>query len=77
MRRLRRTSVLRDLVRETRLDAGDLVLPLFVEAWLSGRRPIEAMPGVDRHSLRTVVEEAGEALEHGIGAVLLFGIPSE
>ena len=77
MRRLRRTSVLRDLVRETRLDAGDLVLPLFVEEGLSGRRPIEAMPGVDRHSLRTVVEEAGEALALGIGAVLLFGIPSE
>ena len=77
MRRLRRTSVLRDLVRETRLDAGDLVLPLFVEEGLEGRRAIDAMPGVDRHSLATVVDEAGEALSLGIPAVLLFGIPAE
>ena len=77
MRRLRRTSVLRDLVRETRLDAGDLVLPLFVEEGLEGRRAIDAMPGVDRHSLATVVDEAGEALSLGVPAVLLFGIPAE
>ena len=77
MRRLRRTSVLRDLVRETRLAAGDLVLPLFVEEGLEGRRGIDAMPGVDRHSLATVVDEAGEALSLGIPAVLLFGIPAE
>ena len=77
MRRLRRTSVLRDLVRETRLDAGDLVLPLFVEEGLEGRSAIDAMPGVDRHSLATVVDEAGEALSLGIPAVLLFGIPAE
>jgi len=77
MRRLRRTSVLRDLVRETRLDAGDFVLPLFVEQGLEGRRAIDAMPGVDRHSLATLVEEAGEALALGIPGVLLFGIPAE
>jgi porphobilinogen synthase len=77
MRRLRRTSVLRDLVRETRLGAGDLVLPLFVEEGLEGRSAIAAMPGVDRHSLATVVEEAGEARSLGIPAVLLFGIPAE
>jgi porphobilinogen synthase len=77
MRRLRRTSVLRDLVRETRLDAGDFVLPLFVEEGLEGRKAIAAMPGVDRHSLATVVEEAGEALALGVPAVLLFGIPAE
>ncbi len=77
MRRLRRTSVLRDLVRETRLDAGDFVLPLFVQEGLEGRRAIGAMPGVDRHSLGTLVEEAGEAASLGIPAVLLFGIPAE
>src|SRR6476646_5026847 len=77
MRRLRRTPVLRDLVRETRLDAGDFILPLFVEEGLEGRRAIDAMPGVDRHSLATLVEEAGEALSLGIPAVMLFGIPAE
>src|ERR1700750_2157878 len=77
MRRLRRTPVLRDLVRETRLDPGDFVLPLFVEEGLSGRKAIAAMPGVDRLSLDALVDEAGEALGLGIPAVLLFGIPAE
>ena len=76
LRRLRRTSPLRDLVRETRVDAGDLVLPLFIEAGLEGRAPIGAMPGVDRLSISAAVEEAGRAAQLGLGAVLLFGIPS-
>ena len=75
LRRLRRTPVLRDLVRETRLDPGDFVMPLFVEAGLEGRSAIEAMPGVDRLSLSAAVEEAGEIATLGIPAVLLFGIP--
>src|SRR3954447_13379479 len=77
MRRLRRTAVLRDLVRETRLDPGDFVLPLFVEAGLEGRKPIEAMPGVDRLSITEAVAEAGEAAALGLPAVLLFGIPAD
>jgi porphobilinogen synthase len=75
LRRLRRTPVLRDLVRETRLDPGDFVMPLFVEAGLDGRKPIEAMPGVERLSISAAVEEAGEVAALGIPAVLLFGIP--
>jgi porphobilinogen synthase len=75
LRRLRRTPVLRDLVRETRLDPGDFVMPLFVEAGLEGRKPIEAMSGVDRLSISAAVEEAGEVAALGIPAVLLFGIP--
>jgi porphobilinogen synthase len=77
MRRLRRTAVLRDLVRETRLEAADLVLPLFVEAGLESRKPIEAMPGVDRLSITEAVREAGEAAALGLPAVLLFGIPAD
>jgi porphobilinogen synthase len=76
LRRLRRTPVLRDLVRETRLDPSDFVLPLFVEEGLEGRAPIAAMPGVDRLSLSEVVAEAGAARALGIPAVLLFGIPA-
>jgi porphobilinogen synthase len=76
LRRLRRTPVLRDLVRETRLDPGDFVLPLYVEAGLEGRTPLASMPGVDRLSISAAVEEAGEALGLGIPAVLLFGIPA-
>jgi porphobilinogen synthase len=75
LRRLRATPVLRDLVRETRLHPGDFVAPLFVEAGLDGRQPIEAMPGVDRLSISALVDEAGELLQAGIPAVLLFGIP--
>ena len=80
MRRLRRTAALRDLVRETRLDAADFVLPLFVEAGIDPahpRQPIEAMPGIERLSISEAVAEAGEASALGLGAVLLFGIPSD
>jgi porphobilinogen synthase len=77
LRRLRRTPLLRDLVRETRLDPGDLVLPLFVEEGLDGRAAIAAMPGVDRVSISAAVAEAGEAAALGIPAVLLFGVPAE
>jgi porphobilinogen synthase len=76
LRRLRATPVLRDLVRETRLDASDLVMPLFVEAGLRGRAPIRSMPGVDRLSITEAVAEAGEIAALGIPAVLLFGIPA-
>ena len=74
LRRLRGTPVLRDLVRETRLDASDLVLPLFVHA-RNGREPIAALPGVDRLSISAAVQEAGAARALGLPAVLLFGIP--
>jgi porphobilinogen synthase len=79
LRRLRRTPVLRDLVREARLEPGDLVLPLFVEAGLEGRggrAPIHAMPGVERLSISAAVDEAGVAAALGLPAVLLFGIPA-
>ena len=83
MRRLRRTPALRELVRETRLEAADLVLPMFVEAATAGtgsgaaRTPIGAMPGVDRLSIGEAVREAGEAVALGLPAVLLFGVPAE
>ena len=74
LRRLRSTPVLRELVRETRLHASDLVLPLFVQS-KAGREPIAALPGVDRLSISAAVEEAGAAQALGLPAVLLFGIP--
>jgi len=75
LRRLRRTPVLRDLVRETRLDSADFVLPLYIEDGLEGRTPLPTMPGVDRLSISAAVQEAGEAVALGIPAVVLFGIP--
>src|ERR671927_326489 len=76
LRRLRKTAVLRDLVRETELSPRHLVYPMFVELGTDSRTPIEAMPGIDRLSINHAVEEAGEAHALGVPAVLLFGIPS-
>jgi porphobilinogen synthase len=77
MRRLRRTSELRELVRETRLSAADLLYPLFVAEGLEGRQPIDEMPGISRLSVAEAVREAGEAASLGIPGVFLFGIPEE
>jgi porphobilinogen synthase len=77
MRRLRKTGVLRDMVRETELAASQLVYPMFVELGIDSRTPIEAMPGIDRLSISHAVEEAGEAHSLGIPSVLLFGIPTD
>jgi porphobilinogen synthase len=76
LRRLRRTGVLRDLVRETTLTPADLVYPMFVQLG-EERTPVEAMPGIERMSISNAVQEAGEARGLGIPAVLLFGVPAE
>jgi porphobilinogen synthase len=75
LRRLRATSVMRDLVRETTLAPSDLIAPFFVHAE-SGRAPIEAMPGQARLSIDELVAEAGTVAALGVPAVLLFGIPA-
>jgi porphobilinogen synthase len=77
MRRLRASPALRGLVRETDLRADRLVLPLFVSETTSAHEPIEAMPGIERLSVASAVQEAAEAAALGLGAVLLFGIPAE
>jgi porphobilinogen synthase len=77
LRRLRRTSNLRGLVRETHVQAGDLVLPLFVTHGRDVREAIGSMPGVERLSIEHAVAEAGEAAALGVPAVLLFGIPAD
>jgi porphobilinogen synthase len=77
MRRMRRTKVLRDLVRETDLSAQHLVQPLFVVAGEGVREEVPSMPGVERLSITELVAEATEIQAAGVGAVILFGIPSE
>ncbi len=76
-RRLRRSDLLRDLVRETRLGPDDLIYPLFVEEGATEPREIASMPGQMRHSLSSLVEEAERAAEAGVKALLLFGIPNK
>ena len=74
-RRLRQSPALRQLVRETHLHVGQLVLPLFVRNGRKLRRPIAAMPGVFQLSPDELLREAARAHELGVPAVLLFGIP--
>jgi porphobilinogen synthase len=76
MRRLRKTGLLRGLVRETELAASHLVYPLFVRHGIEGRVPIPSMPGIDHLSIGAAADEAGEAAALGIPAVLLFGLPA-
>jgi porphobilinogen synthase len=76
-RRLRRSSALRKLVRETHLNAHNFVLPLFVSEKVQQRRPIASMPGVFQLSVKEVADEARAARDLGLQAVLLFGIPGQ
>ena len=74
-RRLRRTAALRNLVRETRIDASQLILPLFVRSGKGIRTPVESMPGVSQTSVDEMLKDARAARDAGVGGVLLFGIP--
>ena len=74
LRRLRRTSPLRDLVRETTLSLDDLVLPLFVAP---EALPNERLPALARVTVDGAVRECEELVRAGVGAVILFGIPEE
>ena len=74
-RRLRRTAEIRSLVRETRVEPRDLVLPLFCVPGRGVRDPVPSMPGVERLSVDELVAEGKEVLDLGIPAVTLFGIP--
>ena len=75
MRRMRRNQPLRDLVRETSLEPGDLIYPLFICPGKGVRNPIGSMPGVFNLSVDEAVREAEEAAQLGIGGLLLFGLP--
>jgi porphobilinogen synthase len=75
MRRLRRSDSLRALVRETSLDPGDLIYPLFICPGEGVRKAVGSMPGVFNVSVDEAVREAEEAAGLGIGGLLLFGLP--
>jgi len=75
MRRLRRSKSLRALVRETTLEPGDLIYPLFLCPGEGVRREVGSMPGVFNLSIDEAVREAEEAAGLGLGGLLLFGLP--
>src|ERR687893_787378 len=72
MRRLRRTGLLRDMVRETELTPAHLVYPMFVELGTDVRTPIEAMPGIDRLSISHAVEEATSAIKEQLPELVVI-----
>jgi porphobilinogen synthase len=76
-RRLRATHALRALVRETQLSPRDFVWPLFFHADLTEPRPISTMPGVSQLPVASAARIARDAVAHGLGAVILFGLPSK
>ncbi len=76
LRRLRRTEVLRNLVRETEVRIENLIYPLFIEEGRNIKREIDAMPGIYRFSPDALAEEIKEVTRLGIPGVLLFGIPA-
>ena len=75
LRRLRRTESLRALVRETTLNPGDLIYPLFICPGEGVRNAVSSMPGVFNLSVDEAVRDAEEAASLGIGGLLLFGLP--
>ncbi|MGH9606035.1 MAG: porphobilinogen synthase [Terracidiphilus sp.] len=77
LRRLRRTEPLRALVRETTLEPGDLIYPLFICPSEGVRREVVSMPGVFNLSIDQAVREAEEAARLGLGGLLLFGLPEQ
>jgi porphobilinogen synthase len=76
-RRLRRTPAIRALVRETQLDPGDFILPLFFNEVLTEPRPVATMPGVSQLPVSAAAEQARLCREAGIGGVILFGLPRQ
>jgi porphobilinogen synthase len=75
-RRLRSTPALRRLVRTTRLDPAELVLPVFVKEGAAEPEPISSMPGVVQHSLASLADVAKESVAAGIGGLMVFGVPT-
>lgn len=75
-RRLRRNLAIRGMVRETHLAPNDLVLPLFIVPGHQVNKPVSSMPGVSQLSIDQALLVAKEAVDLGLGAIILFGIPA-
>lgn len=76
-RRLRKNSLMRDLVRETTVSVNDFIQPLFVKENLEQKEEVASMPGVFQFALTDLLEEVGSCVQLGIKAFILFGIPAE
>ena len=76
-RRLRSTPALRRLVAQTSLEPRHLVLPMFVADGIAEPRPISSMPGVVQHTSESLRRAAADAVQAGVGGLMIFGVPSE
>jgi porphobilinogen synthase len=76
-RRLRVSPSMRALVRETSLEPGDFVYPMFFSATVDAPRPISTMPGVSQMPLSQAREQAKLLVKRGIRSVILFGLPAK
>jgi len=75
-RRLRTTPAMRRLTAEHRLSAAELILPAFIREGLTEPNPIASMPGVQQHTTDSLKRAAAEAVQLGVGAIMLFGVPA-
>ena len=76
-RRLRGTPALRRLAAETHVQPSQLILPMFVREGLTEPRPISSLPGVVQHSRDSLRKAAVDAVNSGVGGLMLFGVPAE
>ncbi|HSS69008.1 MAG TPA: porphobilinogen synthase [Nocardioidaceae bacterium] len=74
-RRLRTTAAIRRLVAETSVEPRQLVLPMFVREGVAEPVPISTMPGVVQHSRDSLRKAAADAVDAGVGGLMLFGVP--
>ncbi len=74
-RRLRRNSLIRDMVRETSVSVNDFIYPLFLIDGDNIKNPVSSMAGVFQYSVDRIEEEIAELVDLGIKSVILFGIP--
>jgi porphobilinogen synthase len=75
LRRLRRTTAIRDLLQETRLSVKDLVCPIFVQEGIDEPKEIELMPGIFRIPLKDLIKNIQDLYDLGVKTFLIFGIP--
>ena len=77
LRRLRGTKALRAMVAETALRPAELVLPVFIKEGITEPQAISSMPGVLQHTRDSLRKAAAEAVEAGVGGIIVFGVPAE
>ena len=77
MRRLRRTTAMRDMLNQVNIQPSNLIYPIFVDENIKKPVPIESMPRYSRFPIEQVAAEGKQALEQGVKSVILFGIPAK